>query len=101
MHSVGNVERNLLAVEVKPGTAESPKIKKDIETLISCLKQANYSYGMLLIYGGCSPKWLGKVKRLAGQNTEFRAFRNRLLVYWHEAAGDSAFAVTWDEIMGT
>lgn len=42
VHSAGNMESNLLAVEVKPGTAKSCDMKKDIETLISCLKQANY-----------------------------------------------------------
>lgn len=79
MHSAGNMEKNLLAVEVKPGIARSCDMKKDIETLISCLNKANYEYGMLLIYGGRRPQWLGKLERFAGSHTKFPDFRNRLL----------------------
>lgn len=99
VHFAGNMTSNLLAVEVKPGIAGSRDMKKDIETLISCLNQANYEYGMLLFYGGCRPEWLGKLKRLADKSTDFPDFRNRLLVYWHEKADMSASAVTWEEIM--
>ncbi len=57
VHSAGNMKRNLLAVEVKPGIARSRDIKKDIETLLSCLDQpADYEYGMFLIYGGASSR---------------------------------------------
>ncbi len=90
---------NLLAVEVKPGNTKSWDMEKDIETLISCLKYANYEHGMLLIYGGHRQKWLGKLKRLTQNNTKFHDFRSRLLVYWHENAGMAASAVNWEEIM--
>lgn len=55
---------------------------------------------MLLIYGGHGPAWRGKVKRLVEQNIVCSDFRNKLLVYWHAVAGNSAVAVTRDEIMG-
>ena len=99
VHSTGNMKSNLSAAEVKPGIAGIRDMEKDIETLISCLNQANYEYGMLLIYGGRRPGWLGKLKRLAGQNTKFPDFCNRLLMYWHEKVGMSASEVTWGEIL--
>lgn len=99
VHSAGNMKGNLLAVEVKSGLAKSRGIKKDIEMLISCLNHSNYEYGMLLIYGGRSSQWLGKLKQFVGSHTNCPDFRRRVLVYWHEKADSSASEVTWEEIL--
>lgn len=99
VHSAGDMRSNLLAIEVKPGTVTRRGIEKDIETLISCLNQANYEYGILLIYGGRRPGLLGKLKRFVDLNPQFSFVRNRLLVYWHENARKSASEVAWQEIL--
>jgi hypothetical protein len=99
VHSPGNMERNLLAVEVKPGTTKSRDLAKDIETVLSCLRQAEYEYGMILLYGGRRRQWLGKLRKLAQQNPEFLASGGRFRVYWHEAPGVPATAVPWREVV--
>lgn len=51
IHTPGKSDANLLAIEVKPVTARLKYIQSDLKKLHGFLKEANFSFGIFLIYG--------------------------------------------------
>ena len=51
VHVPGNMESNLVAIEVKPSTVGKPGITKDLDKLSKLLNEIKYKIGVYLIYG--------------------------------------------------
>jgi len=98
LHSPGNMDRNLAAIEVKPVTAGEKGLAKDLSTLVACLTDADYEYAMLLFYGASS-QWRTRLRSVARQNARLRHLLDRVSVYWHSQAHEAAMRVDWREIM--
>lgn len=101
IHSFGNMERNLLAIEVKPCNVRAKPIRKDLATLAAFLDHADYEYAIFLVYGQAANglRWKPLLRRVAQGDGVMPHLNGRLLVYWHEAVGAPAVAVPWLEIM--
>jgi hypothetical protein len=98
VHSPGKMRRNLLAIEVKPGTVKKDPLRKDLRTLVAYL-EADYEQAMLLVYGGAYQRWAIKLRSLCRQEERLCRFGERLAVYWHEAPATPAVKKRWDDIL--
>lgn len=91
IHDPGNMDRNLVVVEVKSIQNSKAKLKEDIRKLASFCNEAQYQAGVLLVYGcrsTCMPSVEGLIR--------FARCRFRLGKFYlvmHEAPGEVASVV--------
>lgn len=79
VHVPGNMDRNLVVVEVKPISTRIDRLRDDLNTLHLFLNNANYYRAIMLIYGNDKYGSIDRIKE------EFRAFSNgKLLLIWHK-----------------
>jgi hypothetical protein len=78
VHIPGEMNRNLVVIEVKPITTENRELEKDINTLRGFLEKARYYRAIMLIYGNEENRnsIIQKAKVLIGNN-------DRILLVWH------------------
>lgn len=69
IHERGMMNRNLVAIEVKPIRASRYGIKKDVKTLCCFLEKARYFRAIYLIYGE-NEKSISKIVRMVQRNIE-------------------------------
>jgi len=93
------MDRNLVAIEVKPVNADKKGLVKDLSTLVACLTDADYEYALLLFYGQASHQWRSRLRSVARQDASARGLLDRVKVYWHSQAREAAMPVDWREIM--
>ena len=86
IHTPGQINANLLAMEVKPITAQNDKIKSDLKKLTGMLKEAYFSHAIFLIFGNGSKKKAGQI--LSGE-LEWQ-FDSRIEIWAHENANEAA-----------
>ncbi len=84
VHVPGDMDRNLVVIEVKPVTVVTriTKLEEDIKTLKGFLKEGNYYRAIMLIYGNgqvLPEKIITKVKSLIRHYEK----RNKILLVWH------------------
>ncbi len=87
VHRHGEMNKNLVAIEVKPINASRDKIEKDITTLCNFLKFAHYYRAVYLIYGQEDEidKFIQIVReKVAGIPN------NSFYVIWHQHVGHPA-----------
>lgn len=84
VHQHGEMNKNLVAIEVKPINASRDKIEKDITTLCNFLKCAYYYRAIYLIYGqeGEIDKILQIVRKKIADIP-----KNSFCVIWHGRVG--------------
>jgi len=79
VHVPGDMNRNLVVIEVKPLLASIGRILEDLTTLKMFLNEAKYFRAIMLIYGNDDS---GNIDRI---REEFRLFSNEeLLLIWHK-----------------
>ncbi len=86
VHEPGNMDGNLLVIEVKPVNARKNGLKKDLETLTNYHTLANYSRAILLIYGDDD---IAKLKRnIMEISKKYDEISLELIeIYWHKEVG--------------
>lgn len=88
VHVPGDMDRNLVVIEVKPVTvaARITELEEDIKTLKGFLEEGNYYRAIMLVYSNgqdLPEKILSKVKSLI-KNYEKRG---QILLVWHRGPG--------------
>lgn len=91
IHQPGNMEGNLIVIEVKPVNAKVKGIKKDLETLTAFCKLANYHLAIYLIYGKEEILFRQFIKKIIGlSNREITIDLDLIKVYWHPYPNEPA-----------
>jgi hypothetical protein len=98
LHSPGNMDSNLVAIEIKAVNAGKKGLAKDLSTLVACLTDADYEYAILLFYGH-GHQWRPKLGAVVRRDATVQRLLDRIAVYWHAQAGDAAMDVDWRDIM--
>ena len=93
VHNPGNMERNLVVIEVKPINARTEEIKKDISTLTGFLTNAEYYRAIHLVYGGTEEELERYMKR--SFEKELLEYLNSLDVFWHKVPQKKAEKCIW------
>ncbi|WP_090138396.1 hypothetical protein [Limnohabitans sp. DM1] len=88
IHSPGNVEENLLAMEVKSSDAKRRDIKSDINKLIKLKESHNFKFCIYLIYGDNALEKGGAAAEFVGDK-----FKSEIKIFIHRKAGERAFAL--------
>ncbi|MGV0985499.1 MAG: hypothetical protein ACOYB2_13185 [Limnohabitans sp.] len=86
IHTPGSTNTNLLAMEVKPITAQNHKIKSDLEKLTGMLTEAYFSHALFLIFGNGSKK---KADQILSRKLEWQ-FDSKIEIWAHENAKEAA-----------
>jgi hypothetical protein len=98
VHTPGDMEGNLIIIEVKPVNANKYDIRKDLRTLTAFRKRGKYRYAMYLIYGS-NERWLSRVKRnilqLQTEDEEQRIDLSLIDLYVHRFPETPAEHVDW------
>jgi len=102
VHVPGDMDQNLLVVEVKPVNAKADDIKTDLKKLTAFCCHANYTRAIYLIYGhddGASQSAINKLREIARSFAE-RDRREKIdldaISLWHHDAPESpANPVPW------
>ena len=97
VHVPGIMNKNLVAIEVKPINARLQDLKKDLKTLIGFLTAANYPMAMQLIYGGPEEIFKGRIKYAFKK--EMLRFSNSLYLFWHEAPQKKVKEYNWARLV--
>lgn len=96
VHDPGNMDANLVVIEVKPSSVRGKGIQKDLQTLAAFLEDAGYRHGLYLIYG-YDEAWMGRMQRvlakLRGVGTA--APTGDVDLYWHAGEGVRARRLPW------
>jgi len=97
VHEPGTMTQNLAVVEVKaagptPPSEERKKIVADVNKLSAFCSDAQYQFGVLLVYG---PN-IGRIRGHVGTIAAVTNF-NRLELWHHARAGEAANPVAWQE----
>lgn len=97
IHQAGTMTGNLVALEVKPGTAGTEKLGKDLDTLLYLVEEGLYSLGILLVYGGVLRQWSRRLQQ-AVNTRRSDSLMDKVIVYWHPEPGCEAKPTSWNEI---
>ncbi len=99
VHKPGDMDGNLVVIEVKPVVAKKTGIEKDLRTLAAFLHHGRYHKAIYLVYGD-KPGALGTFRRAAGtlqkRDAECRNELDKIILYWHRSAGSQAEQADWD-----
>lgn len=84
LHVPGEMNSNLVVMEVKPVNADLDGIRKDLETLSYFVKEVGYRLGIQLVYGSSETA-------LGNFTAEFRKMNPpKLQLLWHRRPGEEA-----------
>jgi len=91
VHLRGEMNRNLVVIEVKPLDVEPRELRKDIGKLKRLVEEAGYQQAIMLIYGGgkqddLPPQILAEARRLLGDD-------KKTLLLWHSGPGKEPIVV--------
>lgn len=95
LHIPGDMNNNLVAIEVKAVNARSSDIKKDLKKLTAFCRdpEAEYYHAIYLIYGE-DPDDLGRIKKAARNTTGVDT--RTISLFWHRSANVPAEKQAWD-----
>lgn len=98
VHRPGDMNRNLLVIEVKPVVTYINGIEKDMRTLTNFVRHARYHRGIYLIYG----TEINKFQDLHNHMIQYAGGRGRQQVnldtidlYWHSHINEPAQRIAW------
>jgi hypothetical protein len=96
VHSAGSMNKNLLALEVKPYNSTIRKMLKDLRTLSFFRRNANYVAAYFLVYGVSEANWTSVAERLANLAEGDQRVDLALIVpAIHVGAGERVRFVNW------
>jgi len=79
VHVPGDMNRNLVVIEVKPISTKNDRLRDDLKILQLFLSKAKYYRAIMLVYGNDESNSIDRIKK------EFRAFSNeKILLIWHK-----------------
>ena len=87
VHQHGEMNNNIVAIEVKPINVSKDKIKKDISTLCKFLEFAHYYRAIYLVYG--REDEIDKFLRVVEEKVA-NIPGNSFYLVWHKRVGDPA-----------
>lgn len=96
-HKPGDMNGNLIIMEIKPIIAQLRGIRKDLQTLSAFLHYANYQHAIYLIYGGEKndlKKFINIVNRII-ENNENDIDIDRVNLFWHSRPHEPAQGFGW------
>jgi hypothetical protein len=99
VHGPGDMDGNLIIVEVKPIIAKKPGIRKDLRTLTAFLRHARYHHAIYLIYGSNPQSFHSIVEKanvLREEDVEGRIDLNAIELFWHREPQQAAEQFQWD-----
>jgi hypothetical protein len=91
VHHPGNMELNLVAVEVKPTGRPVHEYLEDLTKLTWYCRNARYNRGALLVYGGFDSRALLSAVTTPTSDLDL----TRLDLFLHDAVGSAAYQVEW------
>jgi|SRR3989344_1439722 len=97
IHSPGNMQNNLLVMEVKPVNAQRNGIKKDLKTL-TAFARWGYTHAFYLIYGAGDEtfeKLLSLAISIAQKDGGKTIDLGRIRLWYHQRANVSAEITSW------
>jgi hypothetical protein len=98
VHKPGDMDGNLIVIEVKPITAKKHGIRKDLRTLTAFLRRGRYHHAIYLVYGD-RPRLFNnfavKARMLQEEDFEGRIDLNTITLYWHRIPGQPAEQIQW------
>jgi len=95
VHQPGNMDGNLIVLEVKPVNARSSEIVKDLSTLTAFRRSANYTSAIYLIYGN-SERSFSRLKNIAESTEQPGSVDLRTIkLYWHSQHHEPATRFEW------
>ena len=91
VHVPGEMNRNLVVMEVKPENVEPRELQKDIDKLKGLVEEAGYNQAIMLIYGDGNqddlpPQILAEARKLLGDD-------KKTLLLWHSGPGKKPVVV--------
>jgi len=88
VHVPGDMNKNLVVIEVKPIRTRNDLLICDLKTLQLFLNKAKYYRAIMLIYGNDGFNSIDRIKR------ELRTFSNeKILLIWHQEPMNKSFIV--------
>jgi hypothetical protein len=95
LHMPGDMNNNLVAIEVKTVKAHPRDIRKDLKKLTAFCRdlEAGYYHAIYLIYGE-DHKNLDRIKRTARSTTDID--KSKISLFWHRSADVPAEKQVWD-----
>jgi hypothetical protein len=97
VHAPGNMENNLLVMEVKPVNAQRDGIKKDLQTL-TAFARSGYTFAFYLIYGSddkAFKKLLSSAISFAQKDDGKTIDLAQISLWYHQRANVSAEITSW------
>lgn len=99
VHVQGEMNKNLVVIEVKPVAVIKDKFKKlreDLEKLEKFLNEANYKNAIMLIYGKCDDNLLQKIK---GEFEKYNIKKGKqMLLIWHQKCGEKPIIINKNDV---
>lgn len=81
VHFPGDMDRNLVVIEVKPITVNNADLEDDLKKLLFLLEKGNYYRAIMLLYGNGRSNLSEKV--YSKINNYSMKCQNRILLAWH------------------
>lgn len=100
-HTPGNMDGNLVVIEVKTIHGDSKGFKKDLVTLTGFTQEANYCKGILLVFGR-HRRCHQKIKALCDKARQWHdepatpINLERIELHWHQEANSQAQRISWE-----
>jgi hypothetical protein len=98
VHRPGDMGGNLIIIEVKPITAQSLGIRKDLRTLTAFRHCGQYHHAIYLVYGNKSRaigSFLEVARTLQEEDIEGRIDLNSITLFWHRLPEHPAELIEW------
>jgi hypothetical protein len=97
VHTPGQMEGNLVIIEVKPITANRSGIRKDLRTL-TAFRRIGYHWAIYLIFGDDErgiDRIISTAHSLQDADREERIDLNLISLLWHYSPGKQVISVPW------
>jgi len=97
VHKPGDMEGNLVVVEIKPIVANSKGIKKDLRSLTAFKREARYYQSIYLVYGDSEETFqIFRTKAFNAQTGDPEQIDIGVIaLYWHRYSGQPAKKIKW------
>lgn len=98
VHQPGDMRGNLVVIEVKPVTAKTYYIRKDLHNLTAFVLRGEYYRAIYLIYGGSEREFANFRRRVSCQADKAQRDQIDLGIihlYWHQLPGLGAMQSNW------